>query len=73
MRWLYMAISEEDKTTLKLLKLQHALKEVAMPVGSLHSYWDIISDIQCYIEGKEGIIKEPTELIKMAEEALNLR
>lgn len=31
------------------------LREVAAPVGPLHSYWDIIFDIEAILRGESGL------------------
>ena len=50
-----------EQQHLRLLALQHALKKRAVPVGSLHSLWDIIFDIQAFMEGKPTILKKTAE------------
>ena len=58
------------KQKLELLKLQHDLWEIARPVGSLHSFWDLIFDIDALLKGEEGIITDANKLIKLAKTAL---
>ena len=58
------------KQKLELLKLQHELWQIARPVGSLHSFWDLIFDIGALLKGEEGIITDVDKLIKMAKTAL---
>lgn len=58
---------------IKLLKLQHELKEIAMPVGSMHAFWDIILDIDSMLKGGRTFINDPSELIQLAEKTLNGR
>lgn len=60
-----------DKQKYDLIKLQHQLKKVALPVGSLHSFWDLILDIKACLEGKPTMIENPEDLISAARNALD--
>ena len=57
-------------TLKKLELLQYELWKIAGPVGSLHSFWDLIFDIDAFLKGKESIVTDVDKLIKMAKTAL---
>lgn len=57
-----------EQQWLKLPRLQYELKQTAMPIGSMHPFWDVIIDIQMFIEGKKTILqKTADEWIEYAE------
>ena len=57
-----------EKQGVTLLRLQYELKKIALPVGSMHSYWDVIFDIQGLLD-KYKLIEEKAaaEMIEYAE------
>ena len=64
-------IKPSEKQRFELLKIQHELKKVAISIGSMHSFWDFIFDIDAMLKGKESIINDPNELILAAKKTLN--
>lgn len=55
----------------RLLFLARELRKIAAPVGPMHSFWDIIFDIEAFIQGQETIlIKTAEEWIAYAEKCL---
>lgn len=51
-----------EQKRIKLTGLLHKMKQIAIPHGSMHSWWDSIFDIDAFIKG------EPTILDKTADE-----
>lgn len=55
-----------------LLTARHHLVAVAYPKGPLHSYWDVISDIDFLLQGKRTMSRmSAPEMIKYCSELLN--
>jgi hypothetical protein len=56
---------------MKLYGLVVAMRSIAYPIGPLHSYWDIISDVESFLVGRETILKKTEEgWIEYCEEVL---
>lgn len=62
-------VTEKQREELQRLKIE--LKKRALPVGSLHSFWDIIFDIESVLNNQPAIISDPEKLIKYSKEALS--
>lgn len=60
-----------DQENLKLIRLIHELKELIIPIGSLHSYWDVVLDMQEFVLSRPTIVKKNAdEWIEYAESLL---
>ena len=60
-----------EQQRLRIISLTNDLRSVAAPVGPMHSYWDVISDMQAFTQGKQTIVKKTAdEWIKYAEAML---
>jgi hypothetical protein len=67
----HKAIKPSEEIQLKMQELSNRLRKIAAPVGPLHSYWDLIFDMESFIDGKETLLNQTAdEWIKMAEETL---
>lgn len=64
-----MSLSETQIDQLKEFRTR--LRRIAQQVGSMHAYWDLIFDIEAVLEGKQGVISDPDELIRMAKDCLS--
>ena len=53
----YMITEQKNR----LLELVKQLRAIAQPIGPLHSFWDVIFDIESFIEGKETLIQKTAE------------
>ena len=54
-----------------MLALQYELWKIAAPVGSLHSYWDVIFDIELLLKrGRPILTKTAEEWIAYMEELI---
>lgn len=55
----------------RLRELVAEMRKVAAPVGSLHSFWDVMWDMEAFLEGRPTIIRQSAdEWIKYAEQCL---
>lgn len=62
-----------DAQRQQLQVLVREMRAVAEPVGSMHAWWDPISDIEAFIEGKPTIVHmSADEWIHYATERLRL-
>ncbi len=60
---------EQERRHLELLVFR--LRQIAAPVGSMHSYWDVVSDIKAFLQGKPTLVqKTQTEWVRYAWELL---
>lgn len=50
-----------DQQHLQLLALVNDLWTIAAKEGSMHSYWDVIMDIQAFIQGNPTIIQHSAD------------
>lgn len=50
-----------EKEHLRILSLIHDLLQIALPVGSLHSYWEVIMDMQAFTEGRRTVIQHTAQ------------
>ena len=62
-------ITEEQRS--KLEALRKRLAKRAIPMGSLHSYWDIIVSVDQILQGdKPYVFEDPQQLIEYCEKTL---
>jgi hypothetical protein len=67
-------VDQEDLKKLRLLYLNAELFKIAAPVGSLHGYWDVTSDITAFVNGRPTIVTMTAdEWIAYAEKLLWMR
>lgn len=60
-----------DAQGLRLLVLSVELKDRAAPIGAMHSYWDVILDIDAFVRGRPTVLKKTAEeWIEYAEQLL---
>lgn len=60
-----------EQQGIKLLSLSHQMKEIAVPIGSMHSFWDVIMDIEAFIKGETALLeKSAAEWIDYSEKLL---
>ena len=61
-----------DQQSLKIILLIHDLWRIAAPVGSMHAYWDVIMDMQAFIQGNPTVMNMTAdEWIRYATELLD--
>ena len=62
-------MNEQQKK--RLIELSGQMRKIAHKVGSLHAYWDIIFDIDAFVDGRPAILKyDAAGWIKYAEKTL---
>lgn len=55
----------------RLIELAHRLRRVATPKGAQHAFWDVIFDIEAFVNGRLTILeKTADEWIEFAEQCL---
>jgi hypothetical protein len=67
-----MNITESERQ--KMQELISRMRRVAAKVGPMHSFWDVICDMEFVLEGKEDRLQmTPAEWISYAEDCLSGR
>jgi hypothetical protein len=58
----------------ELQELIKRLRSIAQPIGTMHSFWDDISDMECHLKGRPTLLLHTTEeWIQIAKELLKGR
>lgn len=54
-------MNKANQQYLRILYLSNELRKVAAPVGPMHSFWDVISDMHAFTQGKPTIVQKTVE------------
>jgi hypothetical protein len=66
--------TEHERKIQILKELEYKLWLVAWNTGSLHAWWDIIFDIDCFVKGKPTIVQHTAdEWVELATNLLTER
>jgi hypothetical protein len=45
----------------ELLRLTRRMRTIAAPIGAMHSFWDVIGDIESVLDGKPTLLQHSAE------------
>jgi hypothetical protein len=45
----------------ELVCLTRRMRTIAAPVGAMHSFWEVIVDIECFLDGKRTLLQHSAE------------
>lgn len=61
----------DEHKKIRIMALSHELWKIAAPAGSMHAYFDVISDMESFVRGDRTIVQHTAdEWIEYAENLL---